>query len=272
MYEKMKNWNDIEIKKTEELTEENWMLGYFHSSHDDWDKRSWVRDLNVLRIRDLALFALGDVEGKCILDIGCGPGIYMEIIARMGGKVSGQDVSPQETEKALKRFKEKGFDATIKAGDATQRLLFEDNSFDAVFSADFFHFINYEDKNKVMSEIYRVLKPGGRVVIKTLNLDYLKTSLFIKRALAILKLKSPFKIHIPHTHNNPDNRHIGLTTYREMEKVLQNNMFHSPEIMYVPLTKKNLPAAITRFLYGKKRFTPEIIITARKALFYGFYP
>lgn len=231
------NWNDIEIKKTEELREDNWMLGYFHSSHDNWDKKSWIRDLNVLRMRDLALFALGDVEGKRVLDIGCGPGIYMEIIARMGGKVSGQDISPQEVEKASKRFKEKGFDATIKVGDAT-RLLFEDNFFDAVFSADFFHFINYEDKNKVMSEIYRVLKPGGKVIIKTLNLDYLKISLFIKRVSAIFKLRSPFTIYIAHTHNNPDNRHIGLTTYKELEKVLQNNMMHFPEIIYAPLVKK----------------------------------
>jgi len=263
-------WNGVEIKKSEDLPKNAWALGYFHSSHENWDGKFWFRNFHELRIRDLALFALGNVQGKKILDIGCGTGEYLDVIAKMGGLVSGQDISPDYVNSALKNLKEKGINADIKTGDTT-RLLFDDNFFDGVFSADFFEHITYEQKNKVVSEVYRVLKPGGIFVIKTPNLDYLRISVSIKRMLAILKLKSPFNIYIAHTYNNPDNQHCGLTTYAELEKILSDNMFHAPEITYVPLERKQLSKRITKFLYGKKKFSEQIIIKAKKPLFYGFY-
>ena len=265
---KSKGWDYIEVRKTEDIPEHSWLFGYFHSSHENWDGRTWTRNLHELRIRDLALFALGDVKGKKILDVGCGPGAYLLILSKMGALVSGQDLF----DSASAFLRKNGVDADIKTGDAAKRLLFDDNYFDVVFSADFFEHISYEQKNQVVSEIYRVLKPGGGITIKTPNSDYLKITLFFKKIRAVLNLKSPFKIHIAHTRNNPDNDHRdGLTTHGEIEKILANNMFHSPQITYIPLVRRKLPMFITRFLYGKKKFTEQIVITAKKPLFYGFY-
>jgi len=266
----LKGWDSIEIKKTEELPKNAWVLGYFHSSHENWNGKTWTRNLHELKIRDLALFALGDVRGKKILDIGCGFGAYMLTIAKMSGNVSGQDISADHVSKSSMLLKENGFDADVKVGDAV-KLLFEDSYFDIVFSADFFEHINYEQKNQVISEVYRVLKPGGVFIIKTPNLDYLKLSTFLKRCMAMLRLKSPFNIYIPHTHNNPNNEHHGLTTYSELSKILFDNMFHCPEVINIPLKRKGLPRWVTIFLFGKKRFNEQIIITARKPLFYSFY-
>ncbi len=266
----LKGWNSIEVEKTEALPKNSWALGYFHSSQENWDGKTWMRNLQELRLRDLALFALGDVRGKKILDIGCGSGEYMLTLAKMGGHVSGQDLSSECVNKALTVLKENGFGADVKAGGAT-RLLFSDNYFDEVFSADFFEHITHEQKIKVISEAYRVLKPGGVFVIKTPNLDYLKVSLFLKKIVAVLKFKSPFNLYIAHTHHNPDTEHKGLTTYSELEKLLFNNMFHEPDVVYASLIRKRLPMFITKFLFGKKKFTEQIIITARKPLFYGFY-
>lgn len=268
---KAMNWKYTQIITNEELPKDNWLRGYFHSSHYNWDGKHWVRNLVELRDRDLALFALGDVQNKRILDVGCGSGIYMDIIANMGGQVSGQDISPSAVDEIFKNLKEKGFNAYIKVGNATE-LLFDDNYFDGVIAADFFEHINREDKIQVMSQIYRVLKPGGILVIKTPNLDFMKIWLFLNRILAILKLKSPFNVYIPHTHDNPDNQHCGLTTYNELEKILFDSMFHCPKITFVPLIRGRIPLFITKLLYGKKRFTQPIIISARKPLFYGFYP
>ena len=143
----LKGWNRIEIKKTEELSNNAWESGYFHSSHENWDGETWVRNLHELQIRDLALFTLGDVCGRKILDIGCGSGEYMLTIAKMGGKVSGQDISSGNISNSLKILRENGFDADAKVGDAV-KLLFNDNYFDAVFSADLFEHISYEQKTK----------------------------------------------------------------------------------------------------------------------------
>lgn len=262
-------WDSIEIKKTEELPKNNWQLGYFLTPYKGWDGESWTRNFHELRIRDLALFALGDVKGKKVLEIGCGTGIYLDILARMGGQISGQDISSEYVKDALAYLEENKFEADIKVGDAV-KLLFDDNYFDAVFAADFFEHVTREQKNKILSEVYRVLKPGGVLVIKTPNLDYLKMTLLLKRICAVLKLKLPFNIHIEHTHNNPDSQHCGLTSFAELEKILFDNMFHVPETIYMSLERKKLPKIIQKFLYGKKHFTDHIVIKTRKPLFCGF--
>jgi len=118
--------------------------------------------------------------------------------------------------------------------------LFEDNNFDLAFSGDVFEHLTKEQKINFIKEIYRVLKPGGLLTIKTPNKSYLKMSTFFKQITALMKLKNPFKIHIPHTHSNPDNEHHGLTTYSELKEIFNATMFHTPEITYVELNKKNV--------------------------------
>ncbi len=156
----LRNWDGLTIKKTEELPKNARHLGYYHSAHENWDGNSWIRNFSELRMRDLALFALGDVKGKNILDIGCGPGVYLDAIARMGGFISGQDISAEYVNMALKDLKENGFNAGIKVGDV-KKLLFDDNYFDGVLAADIFEHLTLEQKVQVVAEVYRVLKPGG---------------------------------------------------------------------------------------------------------------
>jgi 2-polyprenyl-3-methyl-5-hydroxy-6-metoxy-1,4-benzoquinol methylase len=264
-----KAWYTHETRTSNELTPYAWAQGFFHTSHDNWDDKTWVRNFHELRCRDLALFTLGEIEGKRVLDIGCGEGVYLLTMAKMGAFVSGQDISPESVERADNLLKQEGFYGDLKVGNAVH-LLFPDNHFDSVFSADFFEHITFEQKQQVIAEVYRVLKPGGTFTIKTPNLSYLRLSIAIKRVLAVLRLKSP-RIYVAHTRNNPDNEHHGLTTYKELERLLDQEFFHTSHVTYVPLIRRDLPRFITGFLYGKKTFTEHIIITTRKSLFCGFY-
>ena len=157
----------------------------------------------------------------------------------------------------------------LAVGDAV-KLDFPDKFFDSAFSSDFFEHISYEVKDKVISEVYRVLKPGGTFTIKTPNLRFLKLVVYLKRIRNLLRLKSPL-IYIAHTRNNPNNEHCGLTTYSELKKLLEDKFFHTPKITYVPLIRKGFPGALTKLLYGRKTFTDTIIITTRKAIFYGYW-
>ena len=185
------------------------------------------------------------------------------------GYVGGQDIDEVAVKIGRRRLSERNIEGKLVVGDAV-KLDFPDNFFDIAYSCDVFEHISLEVKEKVISEVYRVLKPGGTFVIKTPNLSYLKISIFLRRILNLVMLKSPF-VHIAHTNNNPDNQHHGLTTYSELENLLENNFFHTPEITFVPLIRKRLPKFVTKLLYGKKSFTEQIIISTRKSIFVSMW-
>lgn len=86
-------WNSIEEKNTNELTRDAWAQGFFHNCHENWDGQTWSRNFHELLCRDLALFALGPIKNKRVLDVGCGQGEYTITMARMGAKIAGQDLS-----------------------------------------------------------------------------------------------------------------------------------------------------------------------------------
>jgi len=100
-------------------------------------------------------------EGKA-LDLGCGTGNYTAELYKRGFNVVGVDASEKMLEIARKKFPQIRF----IHGDA-YRLPFPDESFDIVLSVTMFEFIHRPEK--VVNEIYRVLKPEGEVIIGTMN-------------------------------------------------------------------------------------------------------
>lgn len=266
----MKNWSSVEIKRYSELNECYWWGGFFHL--DNRNKELYRRDFEELRYRDLAFFSLGQIESKNILDVGCGVGLYLLTFLKLGANfVAGQDISENAVKSARDNCEKNGFsNCEIKQGNC-EKLLFDSKSFDLVFSGDVFEHITYIQKVNFISEIYRVLRPGGIFTIKTPNKNYLKMSTLLKQIKALMKLKNPFKEHIPHTCNNPDNEHHGLTTYRELKKIFGESMFHTPVITYQVLNKKNLPALIKNSFKRNKYFNQHIIMTVRKPIFYTIY-
>ena len=103
-----------------------------------------------------------DLEGKTVLDIGCGTGgpAIALVTEHRAGKVVSIDIEPLLLEKATKNIEraqvaEKVELKLVKPGP----LPFDDESFDVVFSKD--SLIHVEDKPTLFVEILRVLKPGG---------------------------------------------------------------------------------------------------------------
>ena len=93
--------------------------------------------------------------GERILDLGCGDGQLTLRIAASGAQVIGVDASPQMVAAARARG------VKAEQGNA-ESLPFADRSFDAVFSNAVLHWVR--DHDTMMSEVRRVLKPGGRFV------------------------------------------------------------------------------------------------------------
>ena len=182
----------------------------------------------------------------------------------MGSEMSVQDLSQSDIKMGIAQCKKLGINVEYKTGDV-QNLQFKDETFDFVISNDFFEHINHEEKINVIKEVSRVLKPGGSFVIKTPNLTFLRISINLKRIIRLLKLKSPF-IYIESTRNNPDCEHHGLTTYSELEEILDSNFFFNIERVKVLTRRKYLPKFIGKFLCGIWPLTSQIIISSNKSI------
>ena len=106
----------------------------------------------------------GDLAGKRVLDIGCGTGAHMAILAaHFGCEVAGVDAS--EGMLAQARAKLPGVD--FRVGPAEQ-LPFADASFEAALMT---MVAQHLDRPRAFAEARRVLQPGGRLLIVTTNPD-----------------------------------------------------------------------------------------------------
>jgi demethylmenaquinone methyltransferase/2-methoxy-6-polyprenyl-1,4-benzoquinol methylase len=95
-----------------------------------------------------------------VLDVACGTGDFVHAIlkASPASKVVGLDFS----EEMLRLARTRGYAATFQQGDVLA-LPFEDNRFDAMTVG--FGLRNFSDMPKALSEMVRVLKPGGRLIV-----------------------------------------------------------------------------------------------------------
>lgn len=127
---------------------------------------------DVVAQRDATLEILDPRLGERVLDIGSGPGLLAAGIAsRVGesGAVSGIDLSEPMIAYASGLAAAPGAaPMTFVLGDATA-LGFPDQSFDAVVSTQVYEYV--PDIGTAMAEVYRVLVPGGRVLILDTDWD-----------------------------------------------------------------------------------------------------
>ena len=108
------------------------------------------------------LIPFADLEGQCVLEVGCGTGVHAKLLAEAGARVAAVDLTPTAVELTAKRLALAGFEADVREADA-EALPFPDASFDFVWSWGVVH--HSEHTERVLAEIARVLKPGGRVAL-----------------------------------------------------------------------------------------------------------
>ena len=106
-------------------------------------------------------------RGK-ILDVGCGRGFLLEKlkrVAQVGTQFVGLDISPKLVEIA----RENNPEARIDVGDA-EAMSYKDNEFDFVFMTEALE--HMQDFRKSLSEVKRILKPGGIFIVTVPNRDW----------------------------------------------------------------------------------------------------
>ncbi len=101
-----------------------------------------------------------------VLDVGCGTG-EVTLLAKTrakNGKVYGIDPAPEMITVARKKAARKGLDIDFRVG-VIEALPFPDGSIEVVTSSLMMHHLPEDLKVRGIAEIYRVLKPGGRLLI-----------------------------------------------------------------------------------------------------------
>ncbi len=156
--------------------------------HSDWWKRLFnsiylktdadVLDNELITVREMSLFKkiLGIKSGESLLDIACGQGRHLIELAKDDSYLlSGIDRSRYLIQRAKNNCKRKGLSVNFKEGDA-RKLPFDTDSFDyiTILGNSFGYFETAEDDVKVLKEIFRVLKPGGKLLMDVADGKFLR--------------------------------------------------------------------------------------------------
>lgn len=101
-------------------------------------------------------------SGQRILDIGCGTGTLAVMLKRSHADVEviGLDPDPKALRRAKTKATRAGLSLQLDQGFADE-LPYADDSFDRVFSSFMFHHLEEQDREKMLREVLRVLRPGG---------------------------------------------------------------------------------------------------------------
>lgn len=111
---------------------------------------------------------LGNLAGKRVLEIGCGMGMHSEMLLKAGAKLTSIDISPTSAQATTRRLALRGLTGDVRQMDA-EKIDFPDATFDLVWSWGVIH--HSSSTTRVLSQIDRVLKPGGEARIMVYALD-----------------------------------------------------------------------------------------------------
>jgi ubiquinone/menaquinone biosynthesis C-methylase UbiE len=196
----------------------------------DYYEELWERLPDDLEPPDLALrrsFALSEISsGDRVLDLGCGAGDLTGDLAPPAADVVGVDVA----EAALRRARARHPGITFLRAEVDGELPLEDNAFDVVWSSEVIEHV--ADTARWLSEVRRVLRPGGRLLLTTPSHGRLK--------LALGGLER---------YSEPLGDHLHLYTARSLRGLLTEFAFDQVEVRFAggwPLWRRLLLARAVR--------------------------
>lgn len=127
---------------------------------DAYAERIETKPHNAYYERPATLSLLSDLKGQYVLDAGCGPGVYAEILVGMGAEVVAMDANPKMAAFARDRLGGKAL--VLEASLEDPLVFFDDEIFHLVIAPLVMDYVH--DWRATFGEFFRVLKPGGTLV------------------------------------------------------------------------------------------------------------
>ena len=110
----------------------------------------------------MLLNELAPMDPGRVLDIGCGTGVLLARLAARGWSPVGLDLCEPMVHQARTKLRDRTDSVSLAVGDS-EHVPFAEQSFDAVTCANSFH--HYPQQQTVVREMFRVLKPGGVLLL-----------------------------------------------------------------------------------------------------------
>lgn len=104
---------------------------------------------------------IGDVEGKKVLDMGCGEGYFSRFFAKAGAEVTGIDISEDLIKAAVEEEERDPLEVKYFVADAANLNMLESESFDVAFC--YMALLDIRNYEGAICEVSRVLKTGGKI-------------------------------------------------------------------------------------------------------------
>ena len=128
-----------------------------------------------------ALRLLGNLEGKIVLDVGCGSGTFSRMIARRGAKVVGYDISEEQIGLAKQEEKKNplGIKYHVTSPSEIEKVLGKTRFDLAVATLVLLYAKDNRELKIFFDSTFRLLKDGGKFVSATFNPDYKKLGISV---------------------------------------------------------------------------------------------
>ena len=149
---------------------------YENHAEDWWNPRSLyfrsLQNISPLRVSMIADWC-GELAGRSVIDLGCGGGLLSIPLLDRGAQVTGVDISPRSVSTASKRAAGRGRFLTADI----RSVPLADASADIVLLADVLDHL--PDYPRAIAEAKRLLRPGGKLFVSTINRTWRATLLAV---------------------------------------------------------------------------------------------
>lgn len=185
MDEKTKRTSEALDLNSTQVSNESWWTD--NTMSYDWKDKAtaekfsedWFADIDRRFIFGARLFAhaqnpfdqiipFESLEGKEVLEIGCGMGLHTELLVKSGAIVTSIDISKTSVTATKRRLELKGLAADIVHMDAVE-MSFADDKFDFIWSWGVIH--HSAKTASIIKQMHRVMKPGGMGKLMVYNLS-----------------------------------------------------------------------------------------------------